>query len=105
MNDAWTTVALIWTGTLVLKGTGPVALGSRRLPTRASAVISLVAPALLAALVVYETLTGTRGGISFDARIVGVLAAATALSIRLPLVIVVGVAAAATALVRLAMMG
>jgi hypothetical protein len=68
-------------------------------------VISLVAPALLAALVVYESLTGPRGGISFDARIFGVVAAALALALRLPLVVVVTVAAVTTALLRLTVSG
>jgi hypothetical protein len=65
-----------------------------------SAVIVLIAPSLLAALVVYETVhTGTHG-LSFDARTVGVAAAAVALALRLPLIVVIALAAAAAATAR-----
>jgi branched-subunit amino acid transport protein len=42
--------------TAVIKGAGPVVLGGRELPPRVLGVISLLAPALLAALVVTATL-------------------------------------------------
>jgi branched-subunit amino acid transport protein len=54
-----TSVALIAGCALVtaaIKALGPVALGGRRLPPRFDAVISLLAPALLAALVVTQAL-------------------------------------------------
>lgn len=101
MSAVWATIAVIWAGTLALKAAGPVALGGRQLPARGAAVVGLVAPALLAALVAYETLTGKRGGLSLDARVVGVLAAAVARTARLPLIAVVTIAALATALARL----
>ena len=42
--------------TAVIKAVGPVALGGRELPERFTGVIALMAPALLAALVVTATL-------------------------------------------------
>lgn len=71
-----TTVAVIGGCALVtaaIKAAGPIALGGRELPARFTAVIVLLAPALLAALVVTETLAdGDRLAIGADT--VGVLA-------------------------------
>ena len=55
-------------------------LGGRELPARAQGVIALVAPALLAALIVIETVGAPEGGaLELDARVLGVGAAAVAL--------------------------
>jgi len=64
------------------------------------AVTRLVAPAILAGLVVYETFTKAGDGIAFDARLAGLGAAVAALLARAPLLAVVLVAALATALAR-----
>jgi MFS-type transporter involved in bile tolerance (Atg22 family) len=64
-------------------------------------VIALVAPALLAALVVYETFIGSPNGVTLDARIAGVAVALAAALAKLPMIVVVILAAAATAGVRL----
>jgi hypothetical protein len=86
----------------VIKAAGPLALGRRQPSERLSEVISLIAPALLSALVIYETVhTGTRG-ITLDARLGSLAAAAVALALRLPLIAVIVVAAAAAALIRVA---
>ena len=98
-----TSVALIAGCALVtaaIKALGPVALGGRRLPPRFDAVISLLAPALLAALVVTQAIGGDRRYV-FDARLAGLAAAVVAIRLRAPLLAVVVVAAAATALARL----
>jgi hypothetical protein len=60
-------------------------------------VTRLVAPAILAGLVVYETLTADADGIAFDARIIGLGAAAAAILARAPMIVIVLVAAVATA--------
>jgi hypothetical protein len=60
----------------------------------------LLAPAVLAALVVTQVVGGDRE-IVLDARLVGLGAAVVALLLRAPLLVVVIVAAVATALVRL----
>jgi Branched-chain amino acid transport protein (AzlD) len=96
----WITIAALCAGTAAMKAIGPLAI-RRAPPSRAATnVVGLLAPALLAALVVYETLhTGTHG-LTLDARAVGVAAAAIALVARLPLTVVVVAAAVATALAR-----
>jgi branched-subunit amino acid transport protein len=48
---AWSLVGLCAVVTAAIKAAGPVALGGRRLPPRFNRVISLMAPALLSALV------------------------------------------------------
>ena len=76
MSDVWITIAVLSVGTIALKATGPVVLGGREPGERTFAVISLFAPALLAALVVYETLgTGEQTGMEIDARLVGLATA------------------------------
>jgi hypothetical protein len=97
----WLTVSALAVGTAVIKAIGPVALARREPSDRAAGVITLIAPALLSALVVYETVhTGDRG-VVIDARTAGLVGAALALAARLPLVAVIGVAAAAEAALRL----
>ena len=101
MSPVWLVVLGLCLGTVAIKAAGPLAVGGRKLPERARGVISLVAPALVAALVVYETFTPEDGvGVVVDARIVGLGAAVLALWARLPVLAVVVVAAAATALTR-----
>ena len=100
MTAVWITIALLAIGTIAIKAAGPIAVGGRDLSPRARAVVVLVAPSLLAALVVYETLGAERGGLAFDERLTGVLAAAAALLLRLPMLAVIAVAAAASALAR-----
>ena len=100
MTTAWPLVAALFAGTVALKALGPVTFGGRRLSGRTAAVIGLVAPALLAALVVYEAL-GTDGpGVAIDARLAGLAAAAVALALRRPILFAVVVAAVTTAAVR-----
>ena len=50
-GDIWLVITLCAAVTAVIKGAGPVALGGRELPGWFSGVITLMAPALLAALV------------------------------------------------------
>ena len=100
MTDAWITVGALVVLTASFKAVGPLAVGGRGLPPRAAGVVAVMAPALLAGLVVYETLAAHGGGVQVDARLAGLAAAALALSRRAPLIVVVLVSAAATALAR-----
>ena len=99
MTEVWLTVAAVGVLTIAFKSLGPVALGGRSLPPRLLGVVELLAPALLAALVVTQVFAGDRE-LVVDARAVGLLAAISALLLRAPILVVVVVAAAATALVR-----
>ena len=100
MSSLWVMVAVLFAGTVGLKAAGPLALGDREPPERALAVIRLLAPALLTGLIVYETFTRNPSGITLDARIAGLAAAALALLARAPIIVVVVAAATVTALAR-----
>jgi branched chain amino acid efflux pump len=83
LADGW--ILVIWVGvtTAVIRAAGPVALGGRELPARAMAVIGLLAPALLAALVMTQTF-GSEGSseLVLDDRVVGVAGAGVVLALR-----------------------
>lgn len=55
-STIWWTIAGTTVVTAVIKGFGPVVMGGRELPPRVGRVIVLMAPALLAALVVTNAL-------------------------------------------------
>jgi branched-subunit amino acid transport protein len=99
-SAVWITVAGLCATTALIKAFGPLAFGGRRLPPVLARVIPLLAPALLAALVVTETVGGVGRSLVIDARLGGLLAAAMAISRRWPLAVVVLCAAGATALLR-----
>lgn len=99
MTDVWLIVALVGVATVALKGVGPVALGGRELPPALSGILLLLAPALLAALVVTQAVGGERE-LVLDERLLGLGAAAVAIVLRAPLIAVVVVAATVTALAR-----
>jgi uncharacterized membrane protein len=101
VTTAWIVVAVLSVGTAIMRAVGPVAFGGRSLSGRGAAVVGLVAPALLGALVVDETVSTGGQGIELDARLIGLAAAALALVVRLPMIAVVLVAAVATAGARL----
>jgi branched-subunit amino acid transport protein len=99
VSTAWTIVAAAGAATFALKALGPVILGGRVLPAPVTGVVSLLAPALLAALVVTQLLGGDRE-LVFDERLAGLAAAVVTLLLRAPILVVVVGAAAATALAR-----
>ncbi len=100
MTDVWIVVAVVGTGTIAIKGAGPVLLGGRPLPSAITTVIDLLAPALLGALVAVQAL-GDGQALAIDERLIGVAAAGIALWRKAPLLFVVAIAAVATALARL----
>ena len=60
MSDAWIVVLAIGACTVVFKALGPVVIGGRQLPPRLAGVVALLAPTLLAALVVVSTFATGR---------------------------------------------
>jgi branched-subunit amino acid transport protein len=97
---SWLVIAVVGAATVAFKASGPVLLGTRTLPPRVASVVDVLAPAMLAALVVTQTVGGDRA-IVVDERLLGVAAGGVAIALRAPLVLVMVVAAAAAALVRL----
>ncbi len=92
-------VAVVGVVTIAFRAVGPVALGGRSLPPRLLSVVELLAPSLLAALVVTQVFASEQK-LVLDARAAGLAAAAVALVLRAPILVVIVAAAAATATVR-----
>ena len=96
----WVVIAVVGAVTMAFKASGPVLLGRRELPPRVASVVEVLAPAMLAALVVTQTVGGDRE-LEFDERLAGVVVGGVAVWLRAPLIAVMAVAAAAAALIRL----
>jgi hypothetical protein len=96
---AWIVVGVVSAVTVLFKSAGPVLLGGRRLAGRPLALVELVAPVMLVALVVTQTVGGSRA-VVLDARLGGVAVAAVALRFRAPLIVAMALAAATTVLLR-----
>lgn len=100
VTDVWLTVGLLAVFSFAIRASGPLAVGGRPLGRSAAAVIELLAPALLAALIVVETVGGTDG-LDLDARIAGVAAAGAVLTWRRSAMLwAIAVAALVTAGIR-----
>ena len=99
MTDAWITIAGLFVATVAIKAAGPLILGERGLPERANAVIALLAPALLTALILTDTFAREQD-LTVDARAAGLACAGVAVVVRAPLLAAVLVAAAGAAAVR-----
>ena len=99
MSAVWVVVLVVGAVTIGLKAAGPLLVGGRDLPERLRGVVELLAPAVLAGLVVTQTVGGDNE-LVVDERLVGLGAAAAALRLRAPILVVVVVAAAAAAAAR-----
>jgi branched-subunit amino acid transport protein len=101
MSEIWSTIIALALITAAIRASGPVAVGGRALPPAVLRVIALVAPSLLAALVMVETFAGADQTVELDARAIGVAAATVVLVRRRgAMLTAVIVAAASAALVR-----
>ena len=98
-TELWLVVGATALVTALIKGFGPVTVGGRDLPPWTAGVIGLLAPALLAALVVVSTLSEGKS-IAVGPHTAGVAAAAVALWRGANVLVCVVVAVVATAGVR-----
>jgi branched-subunit amino acid transport protein len=95
----WLAVGVIGAATIGLKTAGPVLLGGRRLPPLFQRTVIYLTPAVLAALVMVQSFaSGQR--LVLDARAAGLVAAAIALLLRAPVLLVVIIATVTAALIR-----
>ena len=100
MSSVWLVVGAVGAATVALKAAGPVLLGRRTLPPRALALVEVLAPVMLAALVVTQAVGGDEE-LVLDERLAGLAVAGAAILLRAPLLLVMALAAAAAALLRL----
>ena len=100
MSALWIAIVAVALANAAFKAAGPILAGGRELPPRMNAVMALLTPALLTALVVTGTF-GEGGHMALDERALGVGVAGVALALRTPVLLAVVLAALVTALVRL----
>ena len=100
MSALWVSIVAVTLASAAIKAAGPILAGGREIPPRASAVLALLTPALLTALVVTGTF-GEGGHLELDEKALGVGVAAVALALRAPVLLAVILAALVTALARL----
>ena len=100
MSTLWVAIVAVTLATVAFKAVGPILAGIRELPPRVNAVMVLLTPALLTALVVTGTF-GEGGHLELDEKALGVGVAAVALALRTPVIVAVVLAAVVTALARL----
>ena len=97
---SWAAILVLAAGAYLFKVAGVVLFTEERTPAWALRAGALLPAALLTALVIVETFEGDDGGLVLDARAAGLAAAAVAVLLRAPFVVVVVAGAAVTALVR-----
>jgi branched-subunit amino acid transport protein len=98
----WICVALTALASFAIKATGPAILGNRPLPSRAKGVIALLAPALLAGLVISDIL-GPNWSSADGPLALGVIAAAGSRASGLPTPACISAAVVVTAVARAAL--
>jgi branched-subunit amino acid transport protein len=99
MSATCAAVGIVAAATIGLKSAGTLTLQGRQLPARLAGMIELLAPVMLAALVVTNTF-GADHKLMLDPRAAGLAAAMVSIVLRAPLLVTVVVAAAVAAIVR-----
>jgi branched-subunit amino acid transport protein len=99
VTAVWTSIVVLAVVNFVIKAAGPVLLGGRELPRPVLDVIALLAPAILAALVVVGTVS-EDSSLRLDAQAAGVAVAGVAFLLRVPMLAAIGVGALTAALLR-----
>ena len=99
MSATWAAVAIVGIATIAIKSAGTLLVGGRQLPARLTGMIELLAPVMLAALVVTNTFGADRK-LVLDPRAAGLAVAAIPIALRAPMLVTVVVAAVTAAVVR-----
>ena len=100
MSALWFAIVTVTLATVAFKAAGSILAGVSEFPPRVNAVMALLTPALLTALVVTGTF-GEGGHLELDEKALGVGVAAIAMALRAPVIVAVVLAAVVTALARL----
>jgi branched-subunit amino acid transport protein len=95
----WLVVILAGAATVLIKAAAPLLAGGRRLPPRLLPVLSLLSPALFAALAATQVFARGRTLI-LDERLGGLAAAMAGAYLRAPAPLVLAAAVAVTAVLR-----
>ena len=99
---SWLAILVIAGGAYAFKATGVLLFGGSDESNLGIRIGRLLPPALLTALIVVATFgaPGDDGGLALDARAAGIAAAAVAVWLKAPFIVVIVVGAAVTALLR-----
>lgn len=97
----WIVVTAVGVATILFKAAGPLLLAQRPLGPRVQSIVDLLAPVMLTALVVTQTVGGDQE-IVLDARVPGVAAAAVAVWRGVPVIVAMVIAGLVTGLLRAA---
>jgi branched-subunit amino acid transport protein len=81
VSEVWLAVIVVGVVSIAIKAVGPVLLHDRRLPRRLEDVVALLAPAVLAALVVTQAFASDRD-LVVDERAAGLAAAGAVVAVR-----------------------
>lgn len=96
----WLSVLAVTVANWLMKASGPLALGDRQLPPTVVDVTSLVAPVLLAGLIVVDLGGAAWSQLNWQ-QVVGVGVAGLARTLKAPMLLAVVCGIAATAVLRL----
>ena len=96
----WAAIAALATGSWMLKAVGPVLLGGRTMPPLLHALVGLLPPALLAALVAIQTVAD-GSALVVDARLPALAVAGVAMLRGASLIVVIVLATVTAAGLRL----
>jgi branched-subunit amino acid transport protein len=99
MTRPWLVVLLAGAVTMAMKAAGPLLFRARELPSTASRIVTLLVPAVFAALIATQTFAHGRE-VRLDARALGLAVGAAAASLRAPPIAVLALAVCATAGLR-----
>jgi uncharacterized membrane protein len=100
MTAVWISIGVLAVANFAMKAAGPVLIGGRELPEPVLRVIALLAPAILAALVLVGAFSDGRS-LTFDAQAAGVAVSGLAFALRLPMLAAIALGAVTAALLRL----
>jgi hypothetical protein len=99
MTEVWVAVGVVGVVSIAIKAVGPVLVGDRGLPGPVSDVVDLLAPAVLAALVVTQAFATDRE-LVVDERAAGLAAAGAVVAVRGHILFAALAAAVVTAMLR-----
>jgi hypothetical protein len=101
VTAVWISIGVLAVANFAMKAAGPVLLGGRKLPEPVLSVIALLAPAILAALVLVGAFSDGKR-LTFDAQSAGVVVSGAAFVFRLPMLVAIGLGVVTAALLRVA---
>jgi uncharacterized membrane protein len=100
VTAVWISIGVLAAANFAMKAAGPVLIGDRELPETVVNVIALLAPAILAALVLVGAFSDGRS-LTVDAQAAGVAASGAAFLLRVPMLAAIALGAITAALLRL----